>query len=59
MLTSDLGLGQAAELFCAAKTAEGLSPRSISWYRMILDRLLERFGAERPIDELSSPELRA
>lgn len=59
MLTSDLRLGQAAELFCAAKTAEGLSPRSISWYGMILDRLLTRFGAERPIDELSLPELRA
>jgi hypothetical protein len=38
MVRSDLRLGQAADLFCAAKTAEGLSPRSISWYAMILDR---------------------
>jgi hypothetical protein len=31
MLSSDLALGRAAELFYAAKSAEGLSPRSIAW----------------------------
>jgi site-specific recombinase XerD len=52
-------LGCAADLFCAAKQAEGLSPRSIAWYRMILDRLIGRFGGERPVDELPPAELRA
>jgi site-specific recombinase XerC len=59
MLTSELGLGRAADLFCAAKDAEGLSPRTIGWYRMILDRLVARFGAVRSIDELNPAELRA
>jgi integrase len=59
MLTSELGLGRAADLFCAAKDAEGLSPRTIGWYRMILDRLVARFGAGRSIDELNPAELRA
>jgi len=60
MLTSGLGaLGQAAKLFCGAKTAEGLSPRSITWYRMILDRLIGRLGADRPVDGITLPELRA
>jgi hypothetical protein len=58
MHTSDLGLGRAAELFCAAKDAEGLSPRTIAWYRMILDRLVARFGTEQSIDQLSPAELR-
>src|SRR4051812_12324714 len=38
-----LGLGAAADLFCAAKDAEGLSPRTIAWYAMILERLIGRF----------------
>ncbi|HEV8697983.1 MAG TPA: tyrosine-type recombinase/integrase, partial [Candidatus Limnocylindrales bacterium] len=54
-----LSLGRAAELFCAAKDAEGLSPRTIAWYAMILERLTRRFGAARAVDELSPPELRA
>jgi integrase len=54
-----LSLGRAAEVFCAAKDAEGLSPRTIAWYAMILERLTDRFGTERAVDELSPPELRA
>ena len=54
-----LRLGHAAGLFCAAKTAEGLSPRSIAWYGAILDRLGARFGPERPVDDLTPTELRA
>ncbi len=38
-LTRTIGLGAALEAFCAGKAAEGLSPRSIVWYRMIGDRL--------------------
>jgi site-specific recombinase XerD len=54
-----LRLGRAADLFCAAKDAEGLSPRTIAWYAMILERLTARFGAERSVDDVSPPELRA
>lgn len=59
MLASELALGQAAELFCGAKTAESLSPRTIIWYRMILDRLTGRLGADRRVDGITLPELRS
>lgn len=54
-----MGLGAALDAFCAGKAAEGLSPRSIVWYRMIGERLVGRFGAARPVDTLTPPELRA
>jgi hypothetical protein len=43
-----IGLGAAADLFCAAKAAEGSSPRTVEWYRMILIRAVRRFGEARP-----------
>lgn len=58
-LTSAIGLRAALEAFCAGKAAEGLSPRSIVWYRMIGERLVRHFGAERPVDAITPPELRA
>jgi len=39
-----IGLGAAADLFCAAKAAEGASPRTTEWYRMILIRALVAAG---------------
>ena len=45
-----IGLGAALDAFCAGKAAEGLSPRSIVWYRMIGERLVGRFSAARPVD---------
>ena len=54
-----VSLGRAADVFCAAKDAEGLSTRSIAWYQTILDRLIGRLGPKRPVDGLSSAELRA
>jgi len=57
-LTGTIGLAAALEAFCAGKAAEGLSPRSIVWYRMIGQRLAGRFGAERPVDTLTPTELR-
>jgi site-specific recombinase XerD len=54
-----IGLGAALDAFCAGKAAEGLSPRSIIWYRMIGERLVGRFGAARPVDTLTATELRA
>ncbi|MDQ3690174.1 MAG: hypothetical protein M3406_09105, partial [Chloroflexota bacterium] len=58
-LPSAIGLGAALDAFCAGKAAEGLSPRSITWYRMIGERLARRFGPDRPVDSLTPPELRA
>ena len=58
-LSHAIGLGAALDAFCVGKAAEGLSSRSIVWYRMIGERLVGRFGAERPVDALTLPELRA
>jgi site-specific recombinase XerD len=52
-------LGAAADLFRAAKAAEGASPRTVEWYRMILVRAVRRFGEERPVDAIPAAELRA
>ena len=38
-----LTLIQAIDLFLAAKAAEGISPKTASWYRMILSRLGRAF----------------
>lgn len=54
-----LRLGRAVELFLAAKAAEGASPRTIEWYRMILVRLVRSTGQERAVDGLDPAELRA
>ena len=39
-----IGMGAALDLFCAAKAAEGASPRTLEWYRMIVGRAVRRFG---------------
>ncbi len=52
-------LGRAVELFLAAKAAEGASPRTIEWYRMILVRLVRAIGSGRAVDGLDPAELRA
>ena len=52
-------IGAAADFFCAAKAAEGSSPRTVEWYRMILVRAVRRFGARRPVDAIPAAELRA
>jgi hypothetical protein len=44
------GLGAATDLFCAAKAAEGASPRTVECYHMILVRAVRRFGEARPVD---------
>jgi hypothetical protein len=41
-----IGLGAAADLFCAAKAAGGASPRTVEWYRMILVRAVRRTAIE-------------
>ncbi len=54
-----VGLGAAADLFAAAKAAEGASPRTIEWYGMITGRAVGRFGSDRPVDRIGAAELRA
>jgi hypothetical protein len=54
-----LGLGAAADLFIAARAAEGASPKTVVWYRMITARCVARFGPNRPLDAIGAPELRA
>ena len=52
-------IGAATDFFCAAKAAEGASPRTVEWYRMILIRAVRRFGEPRPVDAIAAAELRA
>ncbi len=54
-----IGLGAAIDLFCAAKAAEGASPRTVEWYQMILVRAVRQFGGARPVDAIPAAELRA
>src|SRR5258706_3640878 len=54
-----IGIGAATDFFCAAKAAEGASPRTVEWYRMILIRAVRRFGEARPVDAIPAAELRA
>ena len=46
-------------MFLGAKAAEGASPKTITWYRMILMRAVGTFGADHPIDRVTGPALRA
>jgi len=54
-----IGIGAATDFFCAAKAAEGASPRTVEWYRMIVVRAVRRFGDPRPVDAITAAELRA
>jgi hypothetical protein len=51
-------LGRAVEHFLTAKAAEGASPKTIEWYRMVLGRAARDLGARCPLDALTSTELR-
>lgn len=53
-----MSLGAAVDLFIAAKAAEGASPRTLEWYRMITGRAVRRFESDRPVDRISAAELR-
>jgi hypothetical protein len=57
--SAPLTLGQAVDLFLAAKAAEGAAAKTISWYRMILTRLVRSAGADRRVDSLDAAALRA
>ena len=53
-----LTLSTAVEHFVTAKAAEGASPKTIEWYRMVLGRAARDLGARRPLDALTPVELR-
>ena len=54
-----LTLRRATELFVGAKEAEGASPKTLEWYRMVLGRAVRDLGAQRALDDLTPTELRA
>jgi site-specific recombinase XerD len=51
-------LATAVEHFVTAKAAEGASPKTIEWYRMVLGRAARDLGPQRPLDALTPVELR-
>jgi integrase/recombinase XerC len=53
-----LSLGTAIGHFLTAKAAEGASPKTIEWYRMVLGRAGRDLGVDRALDSLTSNELR-
>ena len=53
-----LEIGHAVKLFCDAKEAEGLSPRTVRWYSDILRRAVARLGANAVLDEIEAPTWR-
>lgn len=57
--TGGPSLGNAIEHFLIAKAAEGASPKTIEWYRMVLGRARRDLGADRALDALTTNELRA
>ena len=59
VVTAPFGSDAISPSFCAAKAAEGASPRTVEWYRMILVRAVRRFGEARPVDAIPAAELRA
>ena len=56
--TGGPSLGTAIEHFLTAKAAEGASPKTIEWYRMVLGRAGRDLGADRSLDALTPSELR-
>jgi site-specific recombinase XerD len=52
-------LGVAIAHFLTAKAAEGASPKTLDWYRMVLGRARRDLGADRALDALTPNELRA
>jgi len=54
-----LEIGRSVELFCDAKAAEGLSPRTVRWYGDILGRAVARFGPHAVLEAIDAPTWRA
>ena len=54
-----LTLIQAIDLFLAGKAAEGISPKTATWYRMILARFGRAYDPNQIVDNLTAPVIRA
>lgn len=57
--TAPLTLGTAVQHFLTAKAAEGASPKTIEWYRMVLGRVARDLSPRRPLEALTPHELRS
>jgi site-specific recombinase XerD len=51
-------LGTAIAHFLTAKAAEGASPKTLDWYRMVLGRAGRDLGADRPLDSFTPAHVR-
>ncbi|MGI8998846.1 MAG: tyrosine-type recombinase/integrase [Candidatus Limnocylindria bacterium] len=49
----------AIEAFLTARAAEGASPKTVIWYRMVLGRAARDLGPRRQLDALTPDEVRA
>lgn len=49
----------ALEAFLIARSAEGASPATVTWYRMVLGRAARDLGPRRQLDALTPDEVRA
>jgi site-specific recombinase XerD len=54
-----LTFSAAIEAFLTARAAEGASPATITWYRMVLGRAARDLGPRRQLDALTPDEVRA
>ena len=52
-------LRRRCEAFLTARAAEGASPKTVIWYRMVLGRAARDLGARRQLDALAPDEVRA
>ena len=49
----------AIQQFLTAKAAEGASPKTLDWYRMVLGRAGRDLGPDRPLDSFTPAEVRS
>lgn len=54
-----LTFSAAIEAFLTARAAEGASPATVTWYRMVLGRAARDLGPRRQLDDLRPDEVRA
>jgi site-specific recombinase XerD len=57
--SAGITLSTAIEHFLVAKAAEGASPKTLDWYRMVLGRAGRDLGPDRPLDSLTPPQMRS
>ena len=58
-INGHLTLRRGVDLFLGATAAAGASPKTLTWYRMILMRAVAAFAADDPVDRLTGADVRA